>query len=163
MQPGWTFGKIVFIFFLQHPMFGVTPLGFNPAYIQLTGEEMPHPHNLFLSFYSIFGIFSGTLFVIIVIWNGYKLLKLLHSAERSGRRGHRFDDLFLFSMPTLIISGIFDFPLSSPQIAITTIIALMCLWSSYLKHVKTEIAIRSILFPLAIEPPEMNRKPYVIK
>lgn len=154
--------KNSFYIFLQHPMFGVTPLGFNPAYIQLTGEEMPHPHNIFLSFYSIFGFFSGTLFIIIVVWNGYKLLKLLQAAGDNGGHGHRYDDLFLFSMPTLIISGLFDFPLSSPQIAIT-IIALMCLWSSYLKHVKTEIAIRSILFPLAIEPPEITRKPHVIK
>ncbi len=45
--------------FEQYPSFGVTPFGFDQAYEALTGNSVPHPHNIFLAFFSDFGFLSG--------------------------------------------------------------------------------------------------------
>ncbi|PKR83663.1 O-antigen ligase family protein [Heyndrickxia camelliae] len=109
----------------EYPSFGLTPLGFPTEYLIQTGHHAAHAHNIFLAFFTDFGILAGVVFIaitIIVMYQFLKLLKYNHSKS--------IFDWFLFSLPILGLTGILDFPLSSPQIALPVII-LVSKWQQY--------------------------------
>ncbi|KQL51505.1 hypothetical protein AN964_21355 [Heyndrickxia shackletonii] len=109
----------------EYPSFGLTPLGFPTEYFNLTGHQAAHAHNIFLAFFTDFGILAGVVFVgitIIFMFQFLKMLKYNHSKS--------IFDWFLFSLPILGLTGILDFPLSSPQIALPAII-IVSKWQQY--------------------------------
>lgn len=109
----------------EYPSFGLTPLGFPTEYLIQTGHHAAHAHNIFLAFFTDFGILAGVVFAGITIIFMYQFLKLLKY-----NRSKSIFDWFLFSLPILGLTGILDFPLSSPQIALPAII-LVSKWQQY--------------------------------
>jgi O-antigen ligase len=111
---------------LEYPQFGLTPLGFPDKYFYHTGHQAAHAHNIFLAIFADFGIIAGFVFIGLtaaVMFNFIKLLKY--------NRSKTLFDWFLFSMPILGLTGILDFPLSSPQIALPALI-LVSMWQQYI-------------------------------
>jgi len=111
---------------LEYPQFGLTPLGFPEKYFYHTGHQAAHAHNIFLAFFADFGIIAGFVFIGLttaVMINFIKLLKY--------SRSKTLFDWFLFSMPILGLTGLLDFPLSSPQIALPALI-LVSMWQQYI-------------------------------
>lgn len=140
--------------FENNPSFGVTPFGFDHEYQSLTGKDVPHPHNIFLAFFSDFGFLSGMLFIAIIIIMSYHMFRFLKYKDRN----KQFFNLFLLSMPIIVLTGLFDFPLSSPQIALPTII-LLSLWHRYVTtHEKMT---RAGKWVPALPPIETDAKPRV--
>lgn len=109
----------------EYPSFGLTPLGFPTEYLIQTGHHAAHAHNIFLAFFTDFGILAGVVFVGITMIFMFQFLKLLKY-----NRSKSIFDWFLFSLPILGLTGILDFPLSSPQIALPAII-LVSKWQQY--------------------------------
>ncbi|WP_027415455.1 O-antigen ligase family protein [Aneurinibacillus terranovensis] len=115
----------------NHPFFGVTPIGFKDAYAQLAEGGITHAHNIVLGFFSEYGTIGGLTFIFLVICTFYKLSK----AALALKNQKRYLDLFLFTMPIILITGIFDHPLVSPQTALPAII-LLGSWDRYSSRVR---------------------------
>lgn len=117
--------------FTDNPVFGATSFGFREDYVVRTGHMIPHAHDLFLAIFSISGLFCGSFFIAVVVWSVYNLIKL----QRIGKQSTYQADLFLFALPTIIMYGLMDYPLSSPQIMII-FLAIMSYWVRYMRRVK---------------------------
>jgi O-antigen ligase len=108
-----------------HPFFGTTPLGFQQAYSAF-GAPVPHAHNILLAFFSEYGTLGGLAFVIFLIWMVIKYLSLVKFPS-----GHKIMlESFILSLPILLITGILDHPLSSPQTALA-VIPFLSFWDRY--------------------------------
>ncbi|MET1248843.1 O-antigen ligase family protein [Sporolactobacillus sp. STCC-11] len=112
--------------FQQNPFFGATTLGFGRDYAALNGEMIPHAHDLFLSILSSSGIFCGLFFIAVILISAYHL----YTSQRISAKTNYSATLFLFSLPTIILYGIMDFTLSSPQVMIIVLV-LLTYWSRY--------------------------------
>ncbi|MBS4175566.1 O-antigen ligase family protein [Bacillus sp. FJAT-49736] len=110
----------------EYPRFGLTPLGFPAEYLNQTGHHAAHAHNIFLAFFTDFGVLAGVIFAGITAVFMFHFLKLLKY-----NRSKSIFDWFLFSLPILGLTGILDFPLSSPQIALPAII-IVSKWQQYI-------------------------------
>lgn len=109
-----------------HPFFGTTPLGFKKAYSVFGGPPVPHAHNILLAFFSEYGTLGGLAFVIFLVWMVIKYLTLVKLPS-----DHKMMlESFVLSLPILLMTGIFDHPLSSPQTALA-IIPLLAFWDRY--------------------------------
>jgi O-antigen ligase len=124
---------------LQYPQFGMTPMGFPTLYFNQTGHHAAHAHNIFLAFFADFGIIAGMVFVGLTITIIFNLLKLL----RYHRRKALFD-WFLFSIPILGLTGLLDFPLSSPQVALPALV-LVGMWQQYIVRTNHSFKLRQAL------------------
>ncbi|MED1202684.1 O-antigen ligase family protein [Heyndrickxia acidicola] len=117
-----------------HPVFGTTPLGFQQEFtklLQLTYKkiphslsDIPHSHDMYLGAITEYGIVGGVPFFLLLIVNFYKYLLLFI------RKIKPLDEYFMFALPVCILTGIFDEPLFSPQIALISIF-LFSFWRSY--------------------------------
>lgn len=114
----------------HHPLFGVNPLGFENEYYQLAGKQIAHAHNLFLAYLVDYGILGGTAFLILGFTCIIKSTKALLSIKN---RNRKVVDLFLFFFPVIPLTGLFDYPMSSPQIMFLVII-LLGAWARYVVH-----------------------------
>ncbi|MCQ2010877.1 O-antigen ligase domain-containing protein [Sporolactobacillus sp. STSJ-5] len=112
--------------FTENPFFGATTFGFGRDYAALNGEMIPHAHDLFLSVLSSSGIFCGLFFLAVIVINTFQLFK----AQRMSAKTNYSAALFLFSLPTIILYGIMDFTLSSPQVMIMVLV-LLSYWVRY--------------------------------
>ncbi|MDP4087396.1 MAG: O-antigen ligase family protein [Bacillota bacterium] len=124
---------------MQYPQFGLNPIGFPEKYFAQTGHHAAHAHNIFLAFFTDFGIIAGMVFVgfsIVILFNIIKLLKYNGSKV--------FFEWFLFSIPILGLTGLLDFPLSSPQIALPALI-LVSKWQQYIVRTNHTLKIRNAL------------------
>lgn len=110
----------------NHPVFGVTPNGFQDMYKELIGQYVAHPHNIFLYFFVNFGTVGGMAFLLLVVVLLYRLLLTL-TASRTHKE---FLDVFLFLIPVTLLTGLFDFPMFSPQTALVAV-GLIGHWEYY--------------------------------
>lgn len=109
----------------KYPLFGMTPLGFEKEYLNLFQEEIPHAHNLFLAMFTEYGALGGIALLIVVIINMYKATFLFMT-----KQVHHDLDTFLLSLPVILFTGIFDYVVFSPQVAVLAIM-LMAYWDKY--------------------------------
>lgn len=105
--------------FLKNFQVGVTPAGFKYAYHNLPesgGEYIPHAHNIILSFFAEYGFLGGVFFLIVLFYAGYKWMQLMVYKHNS-----MMSEWLLLSVPIIFLTGIWDYPLYSPQVALPTI------------------------------------------
>ncbi len=117
-----------------HPVFGTTPLGFQQEFTKLLHlsykkiphslTDIPHSHDMYLGAITEYGIVGGVPFFLLLIVNFYKYLLLFI------RKIKPLDEYFMFALPVFILTGIFDEPLFSPQIALLSIF-LFSFWRRY--------------------------------
>jgi hypothetical protein len=124
----------------ENPLYGVTPIGFPADYREMTGEMIPHAHDLFLATFSISGIFCGLLMLAVIIASSYGLLRTV-KFERHKYTTH----VFLFALPTIVGYGLFDFTLSSPQVLII-VLSLLAFW---MRHLRTSESTGEVVHLLA--------------
>ncbi|WP_047153451.1 O-antigen ligase family protein [Aneurinibacillus tyrosinisolvens] len=110
----------------KHPLFGVTPNGFQDIYKAVIGQYVAHPHNIFLYFFVSYGTMGGLAFLLMVAVLLYRLLLTL----KANRIHKEFLDAFLFLVPVILITGLFDFPMFSPQTALLAV-GLLGHWEFY--------------------------------
>lgn len=120
------------------PLFGVTPLGFQETYALFDKAGVAHAHNLLLGLFCEYGVLGGTAFLFLVIWYIHKAVKAIMPSQQ-----HKKPGLFLFSLPILPLTGIFDHPLASPQTALLAII-LLAGWEREVD----EVQLSSLAFPV---------------
>ncbi|MGM7702776.1 O-antigen ligase family protein [Pseudalkalibacillus sp. Hm43] len=109
----------------EYPLFGMTPLGFREEYVYMFHEEIPHAHNLFLAMFAEYGALGGVALIVVVLINIYKASSLFLIKYQSLNL-----DTFLLSLPVIFLTGIFDYVIFSPQVAVMAIL-LMASWDKY--------------------------------
>jgi len=115
--------------FWSHPIFGVTPAGFNIFYMQLTKKYVPHAHDIFLAFFSEYGLLGGGMFLAFSIVMAIYFVKMvIHPSIRS----LSYSNAFLLTLPIILFTGVLDHPLYSPQVALPTVI-LLAFFHRYVK------------------------------
>ncbi|KZE64106.1 hypothetical protein AWM68_13450 [Fictibacillus phosphorivorans] len=110
----------------QHSLFGVTPIGFYDGYFSRFSEHVPHAHNMILGVFTEYGALGGIALLIILFINGYKILYLALSVKNK----KIYFDHFLLSLPVVFLTGVFDYVLYSPQVAVMMLTLLAC-WDQY--------------------------------
>lgn len=110
----------------ENSLFGTTPIGFYKEYFYLYHEKMPHAHNLVLGMFTEYGSFGGIALLIVISINVYKMLSLYFSKQTN--KVHL--DTFLIALPVILLTGVFDYVLYSPQVALIAII-LLASWDKY--------------------------------
>jgi O-antigen ligase len=110
----------------DHSLFGITALGFYKEYFYDFNERIPHAHNLIMGIFTEYGALGGIAFVIVVIINMYKVASFYLS--KPDNKEHL--DIFLLSLPVMLLTGVFDYVLYSPQVAVLAIILMAC-WDKY--------------------------------
>lgn len=115
--------------FLQNPEVGVTETGFSTSYYNLSGDNVAHAHNIFLSVFAEYGLLGGVLFVAVTAVTGFKLTQFIFQSKK-----FRMNDWFVLSLPIILLTGILDDPLSSPQIMFPTLI-LLGVFQRYTAHI----------------------------
>lgn len=113
----------------KHIFFGTTSRGFKYEYMHLFNKDVSHAHNVLLGFFAEYGTIGGVSLIVLLFVTGYKLVTLLFYKKQS----HEFLNYFLFSLPIFLLTGIFDEPTFSPQVALPTII-LLAYWEKYTKR-----------------------------
>jgi O-antigen ligase len=104
----------------------MTPLGFKKEYYHYFLEKIPHAHNMLLGIFTEYGALGGIAFLTVVVINGYKVFSLYFSKQDN----KVYLDVFLFSLPVVLLTGVFDYVLYSPQVALLIIILMAC-WDKY--------------------------------
>lgn len=112
----------------QHFLFGTTPHGFVQAYENSFNQAVPHAHNIFIGFFSEYGIVGGLAFVILLCASIYNLVSLYIYNNKNDR----LMEYFILSMPVILLTGLLDEPTFSPQVSLVTIM-LLSYWDQYLK------------------------------
>jgi O-antigen ligase len=115
-----------FYLWQEHSLFGMTPLGFYKEYYYFYHVKVPHAHNMLLGIFTEYGSLGGIAFLIVVILNAYKVLSLYCSKRTN--KVHL--DVYLLALPVVLLTGVFDYVLFSPQVAVMAII-LMASWDKY--------------------------------
>jgi O-antigen ligase len=110
----------------DHSLFGMTSLGFYKEYSYDFHEKIPHAHNLVMGIFTEYGALGGIAFVIVLLINLYKVVSFYLSKQK--HKEHL--DVFLLSLPVMLLTGIFDYVLYSPQVALLAIILMAC-WDKY--------------------------------
>jgi O-antigen ligase len=110
----------------NHSLFGTSSIGFYQEYFFHYHEKIPHAHNIILSMFAEYGSLGGIAFLIVILINGYKVTWLYLSKETD----KKFLDVYLLSLPVILLTGIVDHVLYSPQVAIMAIIILAS-WDKY--------------------------------
>ncbi|WP_261129584.1 O-antigen ligase [Bacillus sp. Marseille-Q3570] len=117
--------KNSFYLWKEQSLFGMTSLGFKEEYSYHFNEKIPHAHNMVLAMFTEFGTLGGMAFLIVVIINVYKVLYLYFTEQKN-----KYLDAFLLSLPVILLTGVFDYVLFSPQVTVMTII-LLAFWDKY--------------------------------
>jgi O-antigen ligase len=104
----------------ESPIFGITPLGFKEAYAKFDHSGIAHAHNMLLGFFCDYGLVGGVSFLLLVFIGIYKAIRITMAFGPQ----HTRNTVFFFSLPVLLLTGVFDYPLSSPQTALLAIILL---------------------------------------
>ncbi|MED0677046.1 O-antigen ligase family protein [Aneurinibacillus thermoaerophilus] len=112
------------------PLFGVTPLGFKEAYAVFEKTGIAHAHNIVLGFFCEYGIIGGTSFLLLIITSLHKVVQAFFLSRQHDAKS----ELFFFVLPVLLLTGVLDHPLISPQTALLAII-LLGSWDRYTDHI----------------------------
>jgi O-Antigen ligase len=126
--------KRSFYLWQEHSLFGTTSIGFYKEYFYHFNEHVPHAHNMILGIFTEYGSLGGIAFLLVIFINGYKVFYLYLSKSKN----KVYLDVFLLSLPVLLLTGIFDYVLYSPQIALLAIIVLAS-WEKYTANVSLVI------------------------
>jgi O-antigen ligase len=110
----------------KYPIFGVTPSGFQDIFENMTGQYIAHPHNILLYFFVNYGTLGGMAFLLMIVVLLYRLLFVLTTY----RTHKEFLDMFSFLIPVTLLTGMFDYPMFSPQTALLAI-GLLGHWEYY--------------------------------
>ncbi|ANC78770.1 hypothetical protein ABE65_018980 [Fictibacillus phosphorivorans] len=110
----------------EHSLFGITPIGFHREYMNLYHDNIPHAHNMVIGIFTEYGSLGGVALLIVISIHVYKMLSLYLSNVASKKHL----DTFLLSLPIILLTGVFDYVLYSPQVALIAII-LLATWEKY--------------------------------
>ncbi|MFC7371113.1 O-antigen ligase family protein [Fictibacillus iocasae] len=110
----------------EHSLFGLTPIGFHKEYVLQFHEAVPHAHNLVIGMFTEYGALGGTAFLLVVLINLCKLFMLNFASLQNKKQL----DVFLIGLPVILLTGMFDYVIYSPQVAVVSII-LLALWDKY--------------------------------
>jgi O-antigen ligase len=123
----------------KHIVFGTTPFGFKQEFNNYMYQiyenvphaltNIPHAHNTLIGFFAEYGALGGIAFLLLLSANMYKAAQLFFGKQNN----KAIPEHFLFCIPILAVTGIFDEPVYSPQIAIITIM-LLGNWDKYTKQ-----------------------------
>lgn len=122
----------------DHSIFGVTPLGFSQESLKHFNLFEPHAHNMLIGMFAEYGTLGGLAFLIVIFVNGLKCIHVFFSIPSK----KSLFESFLLGLPIIILTGVFDEPLFSPQIGILTVILLAC-WDRYTKRMHV-----ALVYPL---------------
>ncbi|KUP04847.1 hypothetical protein Q73_14565 [Bacillus coahuilensis m2-6] len=117
----------------QHPLFGVTPVGFGQEYVNAFYEWKPHAHNIFIGMFAEFGMLGGVAFLIMVIHHSFKWSRLFAYEVRDKQESA----LYMLVLPIILLTGLVDQPLFSPQLGVITVVLLGC-WDRYSSGLQLE-------------------------
>lgn len=118
--------KNSFSIWQEHSLFGTTPIGFYNEYSSLFHNHVPHAHNMILGVFTEYGALGGIALLFVIFINGYKVIYLYFSQSKN--KIHL--NVFLLSLPVILLTGVFDYVLFSPQFAFLAII-LLASWDQY--------------------------------
>lgn len=110
----------------ENSLFGTTPIGFYREYLHLYHDNIPHAHNMVLGMFAEYGSLGGMALLIVISIHVYKMLSLYLSKRTN--KVHL--DTYLLSLPIILLTGVFDYVLYSPQVALIAII-LLASWEKY--------------------------------
>jgi hypothetical protein len=110
----------------EHSLFGITPIGFYREYLNVYQDNIPHAHNIIVSMFTEYGSLGGVALLIVISIHVYKMCSLYLS--KLTNKVHL--DTYLLALPILLLTGIFDYVLYSPQVALIAII-LLATWEKY--------------------------------
>jgi O-antigen ligase len=113
----------------DHPFFGVTPIGFSQESLKHFNLFEPHAHNMLIGMFAEYGTLGGLAFLFVIFLNLLKCIHLFFSIQSK----KCILDSFLLGLPIIILTGVFDEPLFSPQISVLTVILLAC-WDRFTKR-----------------------------
>ncbi|WP_034645000.1 O-antigen ligase family protein [Bacillus methanolicus] len=123
----------------DHAFFGVTPIGFGKEYLKHYNEFIPHAHNMLIGMFAEYGTLGGLALLFLICLNLMKCIHLFFPI----RSKKCLLDSFLLGLPIIILTGVFDEPLFSPQIGFLTVILLAC-WDRYTKRIHFVMVFPSI-------------------
>jgi O-antigen ligase len=123
----------------DHAFFGVTPIGFGKEYLNHFNEFIPHAHNMLIGMFAEYGTLGGLALLLIICLN---LVKYFHLYFPKRNKKCLLDS-FLLGLPIIILTGVFDEPLFSPQIGFLAVILLAC-WDRYTKRMHYVMVFPSI-------------------
>lgn len=118
--------KRSFYLWQEHSLFGTTPIGFYKEYFYYFNEHVPHAHNMILGIFTEYGSLGGIAFLLVIFINLYKVIYLYLSNSKE----KVYLNVFLLSLPVVLLTGVFDYVLYSPQVALLAII-LLASWDKY--------------------------------
>ncbi|MGG3466070.1 O-antigen ligase family protein [Neobacillus pocheonensis] len=119
----------------NHSFFGVTPIGFGQEYLINYNEFVPHAHNILIGMFAEYGTLGGLAFLFVICLNFVKCFHLFFPI----RSNKCLLDSFLLGLPIVLLTGVFDEPLFSPQIGFLTVILFAC-WDKYTKRMHYVLA-----------------------
>lgn len=123
----------------DHAFFGVTPIGFGKEYLKHYNEFIPHAHNMLIGMFAEYGALGGLALLFLICLNIVKYIHLFFPK----RNKKCLLDSFLLGLPIIILTGVFDEPLFSPQLGLLTVILLAC-WDRYTKRMHFAMVFPSI-------------------
>lgn len=107
--------------FREHPIFGVSPAGFSVFYKRIHPKYVPHSHDLFIAFLSEYGIVGESVLLLLTLVLVFYYIKMLLQKEMSA---HFYTACFVLTLPIIVLTGLLDHPLFSPQVAIPTVLLI---------------------------------------
>lgn len=110
----------------ENSLFGVTQVGFYKQYLSLYHDNIPHAHNMMIGMFAEYGSLGGVALLIVISIHVYKMFSLYVSNLTN--KVHL--DTYLLSLPIILLTGVFDYVLYSPQVALIAII-LLASWEKY--------------------------------
>lgn len=114
--------------FETHFLFGTTPLGFGKVYASLFHKNIYHAHDIFIGFFVEYGAIGGIAFLAVLVMGMFKLGRLFFI-----KRNYRYLNIFLLSLPVIVLTGFLDEPVFSPQIGMLAVV-LLSYWEWYSKR-----------------------------
>ncbi|XZF76055.1 O-antigen ligase family protein [Bacillus sp. AL-1R] len=128
-----------YLIWRNHPLFGVTPIGFGQEYEMQYGHFITHAHNLLLGMFVEYGTLGGLAFLTLI---SVQIVKWIHLFffERSRKC---YLNSFLLGLSIILFTGVFDEPVFSPQICFLTVIMLGS-WDRYSKRMQFNIEFSAI-------------------
>jgi O-antigen ligase len=135
----------------EHSLFGTTSLGFHKEYFFHFHENMPHAHNMVIGIFTEYGSLGGMAFLCVVALNIYKVISFYFSQNNKMHL-----DVFLLSLPVILLTGIFDYVIYSPQVSLLMMI-LLASWDKYTARValldpRIISTIRHTMWSFSIKP-----------
>jgi len=122
----------------NHFLFGTTPIGFEQAYASLFHKDIFHAHDIFIGLFVEYGVIGGIAFLAVFLMAACKLSMLFFV-----KKNYRYLNIFLLSLPIIVLTGFLDEPVFSPQIGLLAVV-LLSYWEWYTKSMHVPLNINLI-------------------